>query len=121
MVCKDGVVLGCEKKLHSKLLIPESKENIHELDSHIVCAVSGLTADAKNLIEHARSTAQVQFLLPAMINSEPPLRLPRKALSFRLNLGGQRPGPQLRRGRHHYQEETDGQALRCGTADRWDR
>ena len=54
MVCKGGIVLACEKKLSSKLLVPNSVRKIHELDTHIMCASSGLQADAKTLIDHAR-------------------------------------------------------------------
>jgi len=59
MVFKDGIVLACERKIKSKLLVPKSIEKIHELDSHIACAVSGLFADAKTLMTHARSVAAV--------------------------------------------------------------
>lgn len=35
-----------------------------EIDSHLGCAVSGMTADARTMIEHARVAAQVRnFLL----------------------------------------------------------
>lgn len=30
-----------------------------EIDSHIGCAVSGLTADARTMVEHARMTGQM--------------------------------------------------------------
>ena len=30
-----------------------------EIDRHIGCAMSGLTADARTMVEHARVTAQV--------------------------------------------------------------
>jgi 20S proteasome subunit alpha 5 len=31
-----------------------------EIDSHLGCAVSGMTADARTMIEHARVAAQVK-------------------------------------------------------------
>ena len=34
-----------------------------EIDDHIGCAMSGLIADARTLVEHARVETQVQFLL----------------------------------------------------------
>jgi len=34
--------------------VPESINKIHEIDSHIACAVTGLSADSKTLIDHAR-------------------------------------------------------------------
>ena len=61
MVFNDGIVLACERKLKSKLLVPSSIEKIHELDTHIACAVSGLFADAKTLMGHAQQVAAVNF------------------------------------------------------------
>lgn len=53
-----GTVLAVEKRLTSPLLEPSSIEKIMEIDSHMGCAMSGLTADARTLIEHARSETQ---------------------------------------------------------------
>lgn len=50
----EGVVLGVEKRVTSSLLESSSIEKIIEIDSHIGCAMSGLTADARSMIEHAR-------------------------------------------------------------------
>ncbi|KAL9652886.1 hypothetical protein ABK040_010918 [Willaertia magna] len=54
----DGVVLAVEKRLTSSLLDPSSVEKIMEIDTHIGCAMSGLTADARTLVEHARVETQ---------------------------------------------------------------
>ncbi|KAK9896025.1 proteasome subunit alpha type 5 [Cystobasidium minutum MCA 4210] len=54
----EGVVLGVEKRVQSPLLESSSIEKIMEIDSHIGCAMSGLTADARTMVEHARVTAQ---------------------------------------------------------------
>lgn len=51
---KSGVVLAVEKRLTSPLLIPSSVEKIMEIDRHVGAAMSGLTADARILIDHAR-------------------------------------------------------------------
>lgn len=55
---KDGSVLAVEKRLTSPLLDPDSVEKIAEIDSHIGAAMSGLVADAKTLVDHARVEAQ---------------------------------------------------------------
>mmetsp|Transcript_25079 Transcript_25079/g.59756 ORF Transcript_25079/g.59756 Transcript_25079/m.59756 type:complete len:240 (+) Transcript_25079:99-818(+) len=55
---KEGVVLAVEKRITSPLLEPKSIEKVMEIDSHIGCAMSGLTADARTLIEHARVQTQ---------------------------------------------------------------
>lgn len=54
----EGVVLGVEKRVQSSLLESDSVEKIMEIDSHVGCAMSGLVADARTMIEHARVTAQ---------------------------------------------------------------
>ncbi|KAL9260789.1 Proteasome subunit alpha type-5-like protein [Drosera capensis] len=83
---KDGVVLAVEKRITSPLLEfetyqstllfsseskfpsadtacgldrePSSVEKIMEIDEHIGCAMSGLIADARTLVEHARVETQ---------------------------------------------------------------
>ncbi|KNE57469.1 hypothetical protein AMAG_03180 [Allomyces macrogynus ATCC 38327] len=56
--CPEGVVLAVEKRITSSLLEPSSIEKIYEIDRHLGCAVSGLTPDARTIIEHARVEAQ---------------------------------------------------------------
>lgn len=56
---KGGVVLAVEKRTQSPLLESDSVEKILEIDSHIGCALSGLTADARTMVEHGRVTSQV--------------------------------------------------------------
>ena len=55
---KEGCVLAVEKRLTSPLLDPASIEKIAEIDSHIGAAMSGLVADARTLVDHARVEAQ---------------------------------------------------------------
>ena len=54
----DGVTLGVEKRVTSSLLETSSVEKIIEIDRHIGCAMSGLQADARSMIEHARVESQ---------------------------------------------------------------
>ncbi|KAK4526438.1 hypothetical protein GAYE_SCF24G4353 [Galdieria yellowstonensis] len=54
----EGVVLAVEKRLSSTLLEPNSVEKLVEIDEHVGCAMSGLIADARTMIEHARVEAQ---------------------------------------------------------------
>ncbi|KAI8319743.1 N-terminal nucleophile aminohydrolase [Martensiomyces pterosporus] len=53
-----GVVLAVEKRVTSPLLVADSIEKILEIDTHVACAMSGLTADSRTMIEHARVEAQ---------------------------------------------------------------
>jgi 20S proteasome subunit alpha 5 len=55
---KQGCVLAVEKRLTSPLLDPASVEKIAEIDTHIGAAMSGLVADARTLVDHARVEAQ---------------------------------------------------------------
>jgi len=58
---KEGVVLAVEKRLTSPLICPESVDKILEIDVHMGCAMSGLTADARTLVDHARVEAQAHW------------------------------------------------------------
>jgi len=55
---REGVVLAVEKRIQSVLMEPASIEKILEVDSHMGAAMSGLTADARTLIDHARVEGQ---------------------------------------------------------------
>ena len=55
--CIDGVVLGCEKQLTNKMLTPGSNKRIAAVDYHAAIAQSGLAADARQLVNKARSEA----------------------------------------------------------------
>merc|ERR1711972_1279496 len=57
----EGVILAVEKRLTSPLIEPSSIEKILEIDTHMGCAMSGLTADARTLIDHARVEAQARW------------------------------------------------------------
>mmetsp|Transcript_32455 Transcript_32455/g.74165 ORF Transcript_32455/g.74165 Transcript_32455/m.74165 type:complete len:258 (+) Transcript_32455:124-897(+) len=57
----EGVVLAVEKRVTSQLLEPSSIEKILEIDSHMGAAMSGITADARTLIDHARVEAQAHW------------------------------------------------------------
>ncbi|GAX77419.1 hypothetical protein CEUSTIGMA_g4864.t1 [Chlamydomonas eustigma] len=58
IVTSEGVVLAVEKRLTSPLLEPASIEKVMEIDEHVGCAMSGLVADAKILVDHARAETQ---------------------------------------------------------------
>lgn len=54
----EGVVLAVEKRITSPLMEASSIEKIIEIDSHIGCAVSGLIADSRTMVDKARVEAQ---------------------------------------------------------------
>ncbi|XP_067631027.1 proteasome subunit alpha type-5 [Eurosta solidaginis] len=53
-----GVVLAAEKRNTSDLMVSSSVEKIVQVDRHIGCVTSGLTADARTLIDRARVECQ---------------------------------------------------------------
>jgi 20S proteasome subunit alpha 5 len=53
----EGVVLAVEKRITSPLLEPSSVEKIFQIDGHVGFATSGLTADSRSIIDHARVEA----------------------------------------------------------------
>jgi len=55
---KDGVVLGVEKLVISKMLEPGSNKRISSIDRHCGICTSGLTADSRALVSRARSEAK---------------------------------------------------------------
>jgi 20S proteasome subunit alpha 5 len=68
----EGVILAVEKRLTSPLLEPSSVEKIMEIDAHIGAAMSGLTGDAKTLIDYARVEALVRRPLPNALSPVAP-------------------------------------------------
>nr|CAD7587133.1 unnamed protein product [Timema genevievae] len=54
----EGVVLAVEKRITSPLMEPTTIEKIVEVDKHIGCAVSGLMADSRTMLDRARVECQ---------------------------------------------------------------
>lgn len=60
---KDGIVLGVEKLIHSKLLVPGANRRIQTVDRHIGMATAGLLADGRNVANRARDeSSQIRGL-----------------------------------------------------------
>jgi len=56
--CVDGVVLGVEKLINSKMLVESSNRQIMNVDYHCGIAMAGLAGDAKQIVNRARSEAR---------------------------------------------------------------
>lgn len=54
MIYKNGLLMIVEKRIPYTLVVPESIEKIFKLEENIICATSGLIADARVLVEYAR-------------------------------------------------------------------
>ena len=58
MVCSDGVFIIADKRIEDKLIIKKTANRIHEIDSHIIMSVAGITSDARILVERSQVLAQ---------------------------------------------------------------
>lgn len=58
MKCINGVFIIADKRIKDKLIVKESTNKIHEVDSHIIVSVAGIVADARVLIERAQVLSQ---------------------------------------------------------------
>jgi len=56
--CSDGIVMGVEKLLISKMLVPGSNRRLFMVDSHIGVGVAGLLADGRQIVNRARSECE---------------------------------------------------------------
>jgi len=63
VVCSEGVVLGAEEKIESKLQDSSFTWKIFAVDTHIGAAVVGLGSDARILIDQARVYCQSNRLM----------------------------------------------------------
>jgi len=63
ITCSEGVVLGAEEKIETKLQDPNFTWKLYEVDDHLGAAVVGLGSDARILIDQARIYAQSNRLM----------------------------------------------------------
>lgn len=55
--CKDGILLGAEKLIVSKLWVDGTNRKIHNVDSHIGLVLTGKIPDGRNILSRARLEA----------------------------------------------------------------
>lgn len=58
IACRDGVVLVVDKRITSKLLVPEAIEKMFKIDDHIGATAAGIISDARVLVDRAQLRAQ---------------------------------------------------------------
>ena len=58
ITCSEGVVLGAEEKVETKLQDPDFTLKLYEIDDHLGAAIVGLSSDARILIDQARIYSQ---------------------------------------------------------------
>ena len=62
ITCKDGVVLVANKRVSSKLMVPEAIEKTFRIDDHIAVSAAGIISDARVLVDRAQLKAQQHFV-----------------------------------------------------------
>jgi len=89
---RNGVVLVVDKRIASRLIIPESIEKVFKIDENIGFATSGLVADARQLVDRARVEAQINRITYS--DAIPVTILAKKICDFKQSFtqyGGTRP------------------------------
>eukprot|EP00744_Colponema_vietnamica_P001093 GILI01001848.1.p1 GENE.GILI01001848.1~~GILI01001848.1.p1 ORF type:complete len:274 (+),score=82.46 GILI01001848.1:71-823(+) len=59
--CKDGVILGVEKLIQSKMLVEGTNRRVFSVDKHVGIAISGMVPDARQIVNRARSECSNYF------------------------------------------------------------
>ena len=63
ITCSEGVVLGAEETIETKLEDPNFSWKLYKVDDHVGAAIVGLSSDARILIDQARVYAQSNRLM----------------------------------------------------------
>ena len=58
IACKDGVILVSDKRITSRLMVPEAIEKMFQIDDHIIATAAGIISDARVLVDRAQLRAQ---------------------------------------------------------------
>lgn len=61
--CPEGVVIGAEERVESRLQDPDFSQKVYEVDEHLGAVVVGISSDARILIDEARVYAQSNRLM----------------------------------------------------------
>ncbi|GAB4326443.1 MAG: archaeal proteasome endopeptidase complex subunit alpha [Promethearchaeota archaeon] len=60
--CPEGASLVVQRRLSTPLMDPAGINKVYQIDEHVGCAIAGLHADARVLVDYARVQAQVHRL-----------------------------------------------------------
>ncbi len=63
ITCSEGVVLGAEETIETKLEDPDFSWKLYKVDDHVGAAIVGLSSDARILIDQSRVYAQSNRLM----------------------------------------------------------
>ncbi len=59
--CKDGIVLGAERQVFSKLLVENTGKRIYNVDKSIGMVLAGKIPDGRHIMSYARSECNKYF------------------------------------------------------------
>ncbi len=62
LACKDGVVFVTDKRITSKLIVPEAIEKLFRIDEHIGATAAGIISDARVLVDRVQLKAQQHYV-----------------------------------------------------------
>lgn len=62
IACKDGVVFVSDKRVTSKLIVPEAIEKMFKIDDHIGATAAGIISDARVLVDRSQLRAQQHYV-----------------------------------------------------------
>ncbi len=62
IACKDGVVFVSDKRITSKLIVPEAIEKMFKIDDHIGATAAGIISDARVLVDRSQLRAQQHYV-----------------------------------------------------------
>ena len=58
VVCKDGVVIGTEKLVLNKMMVPGTDKRLYSIDLNTGGVINGITPDGRAVIQRAREEVQ---------------------------------------------------------------
>lgn len=62
LIYNNGIIFGADKKISSRLILPDSIEKLFKIDDHLLAVSSGLVGDARRLVQFARQEAQENLM-----------------------------------------------------------
>jgi proteasome alpha subunit len=62
LIYNNGILFAADKKISTRLILPDSIEKLFTIDEHIAAVSSGLVGDARRLIQFARQEAQENLM-----------------------------------------------------------
>lgn len=59
MKCSDGIILGAEKLVFSKMLVEGTNRRVYNIDKRVGMAIAGRIPDGRHMVYYARDRKSV--------------------------------------------------------------